>query len=79
MERGAEQPNTNDGDASSEMTGTTSVPGEGATHDYGGLDQHIDQVDLDAASEVGADPPGPLGLDIGGGSGNIGESGEVSE
>ena len=78
MDRDAEQHNINATETGSEMTGTSSEGGS-ATRDYGGLDQHIDQVDLDAASEVGADPPGPLGLDIGGGSGNIGQSGGVSE
>lgn len=78
MDRDVAQPNSDDADTGSELTGT-SMQGGSATHDYGGLDQHIHEVDLDAASEVGADPPGPLGLDIGGGSGNIGQSGEVSE
>ncbi len=46
------------------------VPGNGgdATTDYGGLDQNFDRVDLDAAQEVGADPPGGLALDMGGGT-----------
>ncbi len=47
--------------------------GGGDTTDYGGMDQNLDRVDLASASEVGADPPGPLGTDLGGGSGEIGQ------
>jgi hypothetical protein len=45
----------------------------GGQGDYGGMDQNLDRVDLAGASEVGSDPPGGLGTDLGGGSGEIGE------
>lgn len=38
-----------------------------------GLGRDLDQIDLDAAREVGADPPGGLGLDLGGGGRYLGE------
>ena len=79
MDRGSEPENSADTEAGTELAGTMSTQGGSSAHDYGGLDQNLDQVDLDAASEVGADPPGPLGLDIGGGAGNIGQRDEVSE
>jgi hypothetical protein len=55
---------------SSDDLSDVAAPGNGGdpTADYGGLDQHFDQVDLDAAQEVGADPPGGLALDMGGGA-----------
>lgn len=37
-----------------------------------GLAHDLDQVDLAHAEDVGGDPPGGLGLDIGGGAGNMG-------
>lgn len=37
-----------------------------------GLVHNLDQVDLEQAQNVGADPPGPLGLDLGGGTDGIG-------
>lgn len=37
-----------------------------------GLVHNLDQVDLAQAQNIGADPPGPLGLDLGGGTEGIG-------
>lgn len=42
-----------------------------AGDDYGGLDRNLDQVDRGAAQEIGSDPPGGGGTDIGGGSGEM--------
>jgi hypothetical protein len=38
-----------------------------------GMDERFDDVDLDAAKDVGSDPPGGLGLDIGGGTEGLGQ------
>lgn len=40
--------------------------------ELGGLGHKLDQVDLEAAQDVGADPPGGLGTDVGGGSDEMG-------
>ncbi len=37
-----------------------------------GLDERFEEVDLDAADDVGSDPPGGLGADIGGGTEGLG-------
>lgn len=39
-----------------------------------GLGHDLKNVDLEQAQQVGADPPGGLGLDIGGGSEGLGAS-----
>ncbi|MDP9312733.1 MAG: hypothetical protein M3R24_17905 [Chloroflexota bacterium] len=77
MERGDQGQNIGDDEAAGELTGAIGTPGGSATHDYGGLEQHSAEVDLDAASEVGADPPGPMGIDISGAD-NSGQGGEAS-
>lgn len=43
------------------------------TGDQAGLGARLDEVDLEQSQQVGADPPGGLGTDIGGGSGPLGE------
>lgn len=47
--------------------------------DYGGMGANLDQVDLERADEVGADPPGGLGTDIGGGNRELGQDQEAAE
>lgn len=47
--------------------------------DYGGMGANLDQVDLDRADEVGADPPGGLGTDIGGGNRELGQDEGTAE
>jgi hypothetical protein len=37
-----------------------------------GMGDRLEEIDLEAAEEHGSDPPGGLGTDIGGGSGEIG-------
>jgi len=61
------------GPATDQNAGDDAPSTGGGQADYGGMDQNLDQVDLAGASEVGSDPPGGLGTDIGGGSGEIGE------
>ncbi|HEY0604177.1 MAG TPA: hypothetical protein VGD58_14760 [Herpetosiphonaceae bacterium] len=51
----------------------------GAGGDYGGLGANLDKVDLEHANEVGADPPGGLGTDIGGGNRELGQDAEAPE
>jgi hypothetical protein len=40
--------------------------------DYRGMDERLDEVDLEGAQEAGSDPPGGLGTDIGGGTDGLG-------
>lgn len=49
-----------------------------AAADYGGMDHHLDTVDLQHADDVGSDPPGS-GLDIGGGAHVMGADAEEGE
>jgi hypothetical protein len=67
MERGNEHQDA-------ENTDIGSTGGGSATNDYGGMGRNLDQVDLDAANEVGADPPGGLPLDISGGRQGLDEA-----
>lgn len=56
-----------------EPSGTESRPAAEQTGEQVGLGARLDEVDLEQSQQVGADPPGGLGTDIGGGSGLLGE------
>lgn len=45
----------------------------------GGLGHKLGEVDLEQAQQVGADPPGGLGLDLGGGTEGLGASVDEAE
>ena len=67
MDRGNERDDVENIDSGSTVGGSS-------TNDYGGMGRNLDQVDLNAANEVGADPPGGLPLDIAGGRQGLDES-----
>lgn len=67
MDRDNERQDVENVDVGADSAGVSGTDGGSATTDYGGMGRNLDQVDLNAANEVGADPPGGLPLDIGGG------------